>query len=155
MPWQRKDVFPVVEKYGGCWDCLLCFGLAVLLGTRLPMRNPEGHSPRWWKRHPQAKAKAEAAILPASQSVATPEPKKFRWDITLTLLVAVMGMLFYLFPPQSALSTSLWLFILFGLSIYPALHFADIAFSGKKKVAYPIMLALFITTKSRLDDSSR
>src|ERR1022692_2186496 len=44
----------MAKECGGWWDWLLCLGIAVLLGAPLPTRNPEGHSPKWWKRHPEA-----------------------------------------------------------------------------------------------------
>ncbi|HEY6767261.1 MAG TPA: hypothetical protein VI386_21085 [Candidatus Sulfotelmatobacter sp.] len=42
------------EPYGDWRDYLLCVGVAILLGAKLPVRNPDGHSPGWWKRHPEA-----------------------------------------------------------------------------------------------------
>jgi hypothetical protein len=38
-------------EYGNWWDWLLCLGIAVLLGARWPMRNREGHSPKYWRKH--------------------------------------------------------------------------------------------------------
>jgi hypothetical protein len=41
------------QVYGDFSDCLLCLGIALLLGIQLPsMRNPEGHNPRYWRKHP-------------------------------------------------------------------------------------------------------
>src|SRR6202035_2633491 len=45
----------MAERYGDWADWLLCLGVAVLLGARLSMRNPEGYSPRWWRQHPEVR----------------------------------------------------------------------------------------------------
>ncbi len=50
-------------EYGDERDWLLCLGIAILLGARLPMPNLDGHSQRYWHRHPEAKARAEAAMV--------------------------------------------------------------------------------------------
>lgn len=44
------------QPYGTWGDWLLCFVVVVLLKAPIPFmpRNPEGHSPRWWKKHPEA-----------------------------------------------------------------------------------------------------
>lgn len=57
----------MLGEYGDWTDWLLCLGIAVLLGARWPMRNPEGHSPKYWRKHPNA------IYLPPSQHAALKE----------------------------------------------------------------------------------
>lgn len=45
-------------SYGNWEDWLLCLGIIILLEVRfprMPEHNPEGHSPRYWRKHPRIK----------------------------------------------------------------------------------------------------
>ncbi|HZQ67034.1 MAG TPA: hypothetical protein VFA68_00835 [Terriglobales bacterium] len=64
------------ERYGNWRDWLLCLAIAVLLGIRLPMRNPEGHSPEYWRKHPEKAREATATAKPTPVKEAT-KPDRF------------------------------------------------------------------------------
>ena len=55
-------------------------------------RNPEGHNPRWWKQHPEAKAKAEQKTI---IQPATPNPTLWKtlwkWQIVGTVAALFVG----------------------------------------------------------------
>jgi hypothetical protein len=53
-----------------------------------------------------------------------PRTSGFRWDITLSLLVAVMAIAIVFSPPSTQLGATVWLFVMFALGVYPALHFS-------------------------------
>jgi hypothetical protein len=57
-------------KYGNEWDWLLCLGVAILLGARLSVRNPEGHNPRYWRKHPETKITTETPSKSPSEPLA-------------------------------------------------------------------------------------
>ena len=89
-------------EYGDSWDWLLCLGIAISLGVRLSVRNPEGHTPKWWRRHRGALARRVAVealgnMPPARESNdASRGAFRFvgemlwRWDV-----VAAGSVLFY------------------------------------------------------------
>jgi hypothetical protein len=52
-------------------------------------------------------------------------PRKFRWDITLSCLVAAMGIFLIVAPPQSRPVMASCLIAMFALGVYPVLHFAE------------------------------
>jgi uncharacterized membrane protein YedE/YeeE len=57
-------------SYGNWTDWLLCLGIIILLEVRLPSmsnRNPSGHSPRYWRRHPEYKPQV-AALPPKAKT---------------------------------------------------------------------------------------
>ena len=75
---------------------LLCLAVAIALETKLPTlpkRNPEGHSPRWWKKHPQAKARPEIG----QASFALPAIKRslkdhlWSWPVIGGIILLVLG----------------------------------------------------------------
>jgi hypothetical protein len=72
------------EEYGDWIDWLLCLWIAILFVARLPVRNPEGHSPRWWKQHPEALIKT-ASHIDGSQAESRKE-FRYGWDIFFFLL---------------------------------------------------------------------
>jgi hypothetical protein len=51
--------------------------------------------------------------------------EKFRWDITLSCLVAAMGIFLIVAPPQSRPVMAGCLIAMFALGVYPVLHFAE------------------------------
>jgi hypothetical protein len=67
------------SEYGGWKDWLLCLALIIALEIRIPTlrKNPEGHSPKWWKNHPLAKAKAEASFIQENNGTV---PRKSIWS---------------------------------------------------------------------------
>jgi hypothetical protein len=51
------------QSYGDWADRWFCLAIVVALEARLPYmanRNPDGHSPKYWNKHPEARARAEA-----------------------------------------------------------------------------------------------
>jgi hypothetical protein len=76
-----------------------------------------------WK--PRAQRREEARELAKLLMEQGRKPKPFRWDITLSCFVALMGILLIIFPPESRLAMSLWLAAMFILGLYPAFHFAE------------------------------
>jgi hypothetical protein len=112
--------------------------------------NPEGHSPRYWRRHPGAKeatiAKKDMAPLESSQT-----KRGFRWDFTLAFTVAIMGILLVLFPPDNAAATVVWLVTIFICGIYPILHLAEFISQGRARwAAYSIALVVLAVVVGRL-----
>ncbi len=67
--------------------------LGMLFGIFGEMLNPEGHSPRWWRRHPEAKAKTDANIV---QSAIHPSKKSFKeklwsWSVVGPVVLFLMA----------------------------------------------------------------
>src|SRR5438445_1769860 len=62
-----------------------------------------------------------------------PEKRRFRWDYTLGFAGVAVGIVIVLAPPQTAASARTWLLILFGVLVYPALHFAEWLLPTKPK----------------------
>ena len=83
-------------QYGDWKDWLLCLVLVIGVEARLPSmdkKNPEGHSPRYWRKHPQAKTtaadEAEQNLHNTTHPSAEPPSTKFTTD----RLFAVLGIL--------------------------------------------------------------
>jgi hypothetical protein len=65
----------------------------------------------------------QTALL-AKPAISNKEPKpKLRLDYSMALGVFVMGIIFIIFPPTTALWAGAWIIILTGMAIYPILHF--------------------------------
>jgi hypothetical protein len=62
-----------------------------------------------------------------------PEKRGFRWDYTLALIGAAIGIILVLAPPRTSRSAAIWLVILFGVLVYPALHLAKWLLPTKSK----------------------
>lgn len=73
------------QSYGDWTDWLLCLGIVILLETRWPMsrRNPDGHSPRWWNRHPAARLRIDSSLKEQKQ---TQTPKEAHTPIAIGAL---------------------------------------------------------------------
>lgn len=80
-------------EYGDCTDWLLCLGIAVLLAARLPMRNREGHSPKYWRKHLQAAQNQPAIPIAASEN------RQLNKGDTWTILGVLLGVLFVIIVP--------------------------------------------------------
>jgi hypothetical protein len=85
----------MAEDYGDWGDWILCFAILVLLEARLPSmspKNPEGHSPQYWKKHPEALARR----APASDSSTSPKQKSissllWSWHVIGIVVGLVLG----------------------------------------------------------------
>jgi hypothetical protein len=84
-------------EYGDWTDWLLCLGVGVLLGARLPMRNPEGHSPKYWHQHREALAEAIAKRDEQVQSIQKSSPRKslqeklWSWPVVGSVVLLFIG----------------------------------------------------------------
>jgi len=96
--------------------------------------------PPWGRAHRRIEREA-ARELAKSLIQQSHQPKKFRWDITLSCLVAAMGILLIVAPPQSRLTTVVWLIVMFCLGTYPAFHFAEWLPLRNKKITNSIGIA--------------
>ncbi len=81
------------QSYGTWGDWLLCLGAIILLEARFPFmpRNPEGHSPRWWKRHPEA---VRPTAAPTSKKDGSEDKGIWRgafgrWDVSVSVLFSI------------------------------------------------------------------
>jgi hypothetical protein len=77
------------DEYGEWTDWLLCLGIAVLLGARWPMRNPEGHTPNWWRKHPEARAAVASQESQSNEQDRSAEPKHRGLDLLLPEIAIV------------------------------------------------------------------
>jgi NADH:ubiquinone oxidoreductase subunit 6 (subunit J) len=77
-------------RYGSFSDWLLCFGIIIMLEARIPQmpRNPEGHNPRWWRKHPEARPRTVPE--PTIKSLSRPLFTR-RWLIFLFIAVLLLG----------------------------------------------------------------
>jgi hypothetical protein len=82
----------------------------------------------------------KAAAREAAKLLMQGERKKFRWDYTLAFVVAIMGIVIYFRPPQDLLSALFWLVIMFGLGIYPVLHFSELILPNWKVLRLAALL---------------
>lgn len=100
----------MAEGYGDWTDWLLCLGIAVLLGARLPMRNPEGHSPRYWKKH------NKAPLVPRvdHMSSTTNQGQLSRGD-TWTLFGVLVGVFFVIVLPPLYAKIPIFILVCVGL----------------------------------------
>jgi hypothetical protein len=71
-------------------------------------------------------------------------PREFRWDISLTCLVAAMAVIIVIAPPQSRVTMSVWLVVMAGLGAYPAFHLSEWIPLGNKWVARAIGIAVLV-----------
>src|SRR5450755_3156369 len=81
-----------MQDYGNWTDWLRCLGVAVLLRARLPMHNPEGHSPKWWNQHREALAEATAK---EEQQQSAPrkslKEKLWSWPVVGSVALLLIG----------------------------------------------------------------
>jgi hypothetical protein len=112
----------MAENYGGSSDWLLCLGIAVLLGARVPMRNPEGHSPKYWRRHLEARGNVPQA---AASNIPQETGRYSAGDqlaIALACIAGAMTLVLFLVEKSRTSVTGCIVAVLF-LSIYPIWHF--------------------------------
>jgi hypothetical protein len=95
-------------EYGDWMDWLRCLGIAVLLEAKVSMRNPDGHSPKWWRKHPEALP----AITIISPSV--PRDQLGRGD-TWTILGVLLGVLFVVVLPPLLAKIPIFILVCSGL----------------------------------------
>jgi hypothetical protein len=100
----------MAEKYGEWTDWLLCVGIAVLLRVRLPMRNPDGHSPRYWRRHPKAAQPPADAPL-----VANTDNRQLSRGDTWSILGVLLGVLFVIVLPPLYAKVPIFVLVCIGL----------------------------------------
>jgi len=108
-------------------------------------RNPEGHSPKYWRKHPEAVRPPERETSehrPAPQS-----ERSWEWAHTLAFLGVAVGIGGLLFPPGSPGAFIAWLAVLFACLVYPFLHFSRIVlpFAGSK-IAYTISMVVLVSS---------
>ena len=108
-------------------------------------RNPDGHSPRYWRSHPKTvRPKIEDSSEGGTSKFASSD-RKWEWAHTLGCLgiaVGIGGLLFPLGTPDAFIS---WLVVLFFFLVYPFLHFSRIVLPfAKPKLAYTASMAVLI-----------
>jgi hypothetical protein len=108
-------------------------------------RNQEGHSPKYWRKHPEAVRPPKRETL---ENKAGPQPeRRWEWAHTLAFLGVAVGIGGLLFPPGSPEAFIAWLVVLFSCLVYPFLHFSRIVLSfAASKVAYTISMVVLVSS---------
>ncbi len=108
-------------------------------------QNPDGHSPRYWRRHPKAVRPKIADLYDTSKSVASSSGRAWEWAHTLGFLGIAVGIAGLLFPPASPEAFVGWLVGLIICLVYPFLHFSRIVLPfAKPKMAYAASMGVLI-----------
>jgi hypothetical protein len=98
-------------------------------------KNPEGHSPRYWRKHPHKVPAISSTPIEEACSVAEKWSKSDRLAIALFLLSVAVAIILFLVEKTPAMVAVLISFLVASL-IYPVLHFCSsrrsrtVAFAG-------------------------
>lgn len=97
--------------------------------------------PPWGRAHRRIEREAARELAKSLMREGVVRTGKFRWDLTLACVVAVIGLLVIIAPPQSRSTMLAWIIVMFGFAVYPALHFAQWLPTKNKGIARAIGIA--------------